>query len=337
MTRTARPTLRVIREDLRDGWDNPYPRQAIENGAPEEILPLTSLGHPILVKATESFGENPTEDSPVGTIAAASSQVLYEVKVNQWRAGVWIDEHEVCWVIAAGLAKGGHKDHDDFYERIQRIESRNSLPDLLPTPTDEELWTIERSHALLDAWHMETQRIATDALVGVASGGRLRFTVPAPAVAAERGRPETLAEVDLIVERFREPDYTAEEVVLTIHEQIGWKGSPLASALALSLLAMVHPPETDWDIGGGSYSNMLEVGTLERRIAELREMSRTGRRATSEPCLESHYVHQKNLAARTLNGKVTRAICGAYFVPRHDHEQLPVCQQCAAAYAEARS
>src|SRR5699024_1565929 len=46
--RTARPTLRTVREDLPDGWGNAYPKHAIDRGDPQEAMPLASLDHLIL-------------------------------------------------------------------------------------------------------------------------------------------------------------------------------------------------------------------------------------------------------------------------------------------------
>lgn len=336
MTRRARPTLRVIREDLRDGWGNRYPQRAVERDDVKAALPLSSLDHPILQKAAECFGENPAEDTPIGRITSVDSNVLYEVKTGQWRAGVWVDGEDVCWVVTVGLAKGGHQDHDDFYERIRRLEDASGTDNLLPTEEDVVLWKLERSHAALDAWRLDNQRIVVEHLASVASGGSVRFMIPAPSPAVEKGRPVNLAEIEVLVERIKEPDYTHDDVVITVREQTGWKGSQLAQSFVMSLLAMVHPPEQDWEFAGEMYSNMAELGALEQRVEELRKLCSDGQLATSDAGSESHYVHRRSVAARTVDGKTARAMCGVYFVPRQDHESLPKCQQCAASYAQAQ-
>ena len=334
--RTARPTLRTVREDLPDGWGNAYPKHAIERGDPQEAMPLASLDHPILSKAAKCFDEDPTQDSPVGLVRAAASERFHEVKVNQWRAAVWVDkEEDACWVVAAGLAKGDHEDRDDFYKRIERIEAGSGVSCLLPTAEDERLRKLELAYSLLDDWYLANQRAVAEALSKMVSGGTTGLTVRAPETAIEKGRHEILAEVDIIVERFEDPDYHAEEVVLTVDEQADWRGSQLASAFTLFLLACVHPPETDWDVAHGSYSNILEIGTLADRIAELREMSESGVRATPQMVTESHYVHKRDLSERAVEGRAARSLCGVYFVSRQDHADLPVCPDCSAAYAEA--
>lgn len=334
--RTARPTLRVVREDLSNGWGNAYPQGAVERGEPNEALPLTSLDHPALSKAAECFGEDPAQDSPVGAIRAATSERFHEVKVNQWRAAVWIDqERDACWVVAAGLAKGGHEDRDDFYKRIERIEAGPGVSSLLPTAEDEDLWKLERAHALLKEWHLANQQVIAEALGSVASGGSTRLVIRAPATSVEKGRYDVLADVDMVVAKFEEPDYHAEEVLLTVHERADWRGSRLAAAFTISLLACVHPPETDWEPAGGRYSNWFEIGTLQDRAVELLALCEDGVRVLPQMVTESHYVHQQDLSERVVEGRAARSLCGVYFVPRQDHEELPVCPECEAAYAEA--
>lgn len=100
--------------------------RALEAGEVTAVQPLSALRHPILQKASASFGDNPAQDTYVGPIASVSSEVLLEIKHGQWRAGVWIDD-DACWVITAGLAKGGHQDRDDFYKRLERLEESKGI------------------------------------------------------------------------------------------------------------------------------------------------------------------------------------------------------------------
>lgn len=114
LSRRARPTLRLLREDLGSGWNDPQPLRCLENGDLSSLHPLARLPHPIIAKAAESFGNNPEDDNFVGLILCVHSIELKEIRAEQWRGGVWMDDQEVCWLITAGLAKGGHKDRDDF-------------------------------------------------------------------------------------------------------------------------------------------------------------------------------------------------------------------------------
>ena len=79
----------------------------MQTGELTSLHPLSALPHPILTKAVSSFGDGPTEDNCVGPIASSTKLRLLEIKVGQWRGGVWHDrELDVCWVLVAGLAKG---------------------------------------------------------------------------------------------------------------------------------------------------------------------------------------------------------------------------------------
>jgi hypothetical protein len=136
----ARPTLRCLREDLA----LPVPRV--------DTL-LEEIGHPLLAKAAERFGDDRT---PQERIAAIDDQVLFKVKVQRWRGAVWIDAG-VAWLVAAGQREEGAP--DDFYTALAargkaaraRYNAEHSPPlssstyteDLLPGHEDELRWRAE--------------------------------------------------------------------------------------------------------------------------------------------------------------------------------------------------
>ena len=70
--RRSRPTLRVLIEDLTSGGNGGGPKRLIDRGALHDLLPLSELSHPLIVKAIEAFGDDPQQDSPEGRIASAS-------------------------------------------------------------------------------------------------------------------------------------------------------------------------------------------------------------------------------------------------------------------------
>ena len=55
-------------------------------------------------------------DTFVGPVVSAQSLEPLEIKIGQWRGGVWLDPGGACWLLIAGLAKGDHEDWDDFYK-----------------------------------------------------------------------------------------------------------------------------------------------------------------------------------------------------------------------------
>lgn len=105
--RRARPTLRLLREDLAADWRSPHVKRSLEEGDLIALHPLSGLPHPIIEKAAESFGPDPDCDSFVGSIHSSTKLPLLEIKQGQWRGGVWRDDQlGVCWLVVAGLAKG---------------------------------------------------------------------------------------------------------------------------------------------------------------------------------------------------------------------------------------
>ena len=80
----------------------------------------------------------------MGAIGSAVSIRLLEIKQSQCRGGVWSDsETGVCWLVVAGLAKGGHEDNDDFYKFVEREEHNATITRLLPTENDKRLLKLE--------------------------------------------------------------------------------------------------------------------------------------------------------------------------------------------------
>lgn len=330
MSRRARPTLRVLRDDLGDGWPTPFTRRAIEAGDIEAIQPLDTLDHPILQKASRSFTDDPTADSYVGPIASVSSARLLEIKSGQWRAGVLVDS-DACWVVAAGLAKGGHKDRDDFYESLERQEENGTLRSLLPSQEDRDALKRERASALIASWQHEVQRLLLDALRAVKHGGAADISVPSPDPKAAAG--EIFARITLEV-ALPEDDYPYEDVVLEFSFADRWKSGQLRWLLTVQALATLNPPEDGWDASGGIYSNLLEPGTLAQRAQEVQKLSDRGEIARSASTSHAHYTHRKNLAKKSADGTAVSALCGAYFVPRRDPDALPICPECQTLHSE---
>ncbi|GMA18682.1 hypothetical protein [Arsenicicoccus piscis] len=139
-SRQARPTLRVLREDLGSGWTDPFPQRLLSSGGDlQNLMPLSALPHPLVRKAAECFADGGGLDTSEGPIRSAPAAFpLSEIKVNQWRGGVWRDAQGTHWLVVAGLAKCDHKDADDFYQRVGLIDA-DRIDQLRPTEEDREV------------------------------------------------------------------------------------------------------------------------------------------------------------------------------------------------------
>lgn len=72
LSRRARPTLRVLQDDLQTGWESSRAQPRAGAGGLDPLSPLSDLHHPIIRKAAESFGDNPTHDNDVGRVRSCT-------------------------------------------------------------------------------------------------------------------------------------------------------------------------------------------------------------------------------------------------------------------------
>jgi len=82
-SRRARPTLRLIVEDLTVGWESPQPLRLLAGGTYDALHPLSELPHPIITKAAGSFGLDAANANYVGSIAGSAKLRLLEIKIAQ--------------------------------------------------------------------------------------------------------------------------------------------------------------------------------------------------------------------------------------------------------------
>lgn len=331
--RRARPTLRVLREDLTSSWASPEVHRALNEGRVRELGALSELPHPVLAKCLAHFGSDGPMRTPEGLIRSASQYPMWEVKVGQWRAGVWRDPATgVHWLLAAGLAKGGHGDGDDFYQRVMRVHSAKRADTWLPTQEDAAHLKAETAARLLTEWELGIQKSALRALEAVHGGGDFSFDLRHPI--EERVEPghAHMASVTVTVDLVRQDDYSSDDVVVDMHVNPRWAGSDLWWRAAMRILISIDPPEQGWDTYQESFSTIGEPGAWTARIETLRTLVDAGVLSESVPGSYAHFAHKRHLAGNTIEGHASRALCGVFFVPTQDHATLPQCPRCGEEY-----
>lgn len=324
--RRARPTLRVLREDLPDGWEKkPAVLRAIAEQQWERLQPLSELPHLILRKAKESYGSNPGNDPTARPIASSKDLRLLELRASQWRAGIWTDPQSgVRWVCAAGLAKGDHADHEDFYERVKATVDNGNGSRLLPTELDLRLLDRETVAQLLTDWELAIQSEVRAALEQTDRTSAI-FTIPHPR------QPTTMATVEITVGT---EDADLEEYVVEIELSGTIQASRLAWVLIRRVLTSVAPSAQEWDRYDFSFSQMAEPGHRAQQIRRLSDAATECELLAHEPGKVSHYGHQPHLAGSAVNGSAVRALCGVFFVVGQDHIPMQVCPDCSEQYAQ---
>lgn len=325
--RRARPTLRVLREDLTDGWEkNPAVLRAIADEKWEDVQPLSELPHLILRKAVESYGSNPDDDPTASPIASSVELRLLELRSSQWRAGIWTDPSTgVRWVCTVGLAKGNHQDHDDFYQRLKTVVTNGHGSRLLPTDADYRLLNRETVAHQLTEWELAIQEQVKTALKNVDSSGTDTFTVIHPS------KPVNMASVEITVNL---DDPELEEYVVEIEMPGNVRGTERGWTLIRRVLTSVAPPSQEWDAYDLSFSQMTPPCHREKQIQRLDAAGDVGELLIHEPGTVSHYLHTPHIAGSSVDGNAVRALCGVFFVVSQDHEELSVCPKCEEHYTQ---
>ncbi|MGV8973229.1 MAG: DUF3039 domain-containing protein [Rhodoglobus sp.] len=314
----ARPTVKVLAA-LNEGWGNVRQRRQVEAETWSELHPFAELDHPILVKSREQFGEDPARDQPRGLIDCSGELRLQEVRFSQWRAGVWTDPSTgVRWIVAIGLAKGGHEDTDDFYESLKRRLSNGAPADLLPTELDTRLLKRETAAAIYQRWQLSIQHLVAVILAEAMGTGEASGYAPHPTT------PEPLVRVQ--VTWAAQDD--CEEIVVELFDRRR-PGSNLEWQIIQRVLISLAPPVQGWDIAGGIYSNLLESGHATSQSARLRQAGQTGELIFAELGNVSHYTHERHIAEASVEGSAIRALCGVFFVPLQDPVAFEPCPHCA--------
>src|SRR5699024_7158540 len=174
----------------------------------------------------------------------------------QWRGGVWIDPNGACWLVIAGLAKGGHEDREDFYKRLKRLEENGRLDSLLPADDDLRLWRLERASKLLYDWDLQLQRKIANVLRSIGDDGQtgIRVLHPMP----QSDQDVLLAAIDFEIEPVREANYEADEIFVEFRPGARWQGSDILWHLKARILLSLHPSEQDWDAYKETFSNIAE-------------------------------------------------------------------------------
>ncbi len=314
----ARPTIAVLR-DLKDGWGSPWVRRAIDQQQWDDLRPLADFDHPILVKAREVMGSDVTNDHPRGRIDCSRDLALSEVRAGQWRAGVWTDRDGVRWLVAAGLAKGGHRDNDDFYERLESAcSTAEGQSRLLPTVEDGRILKSETAAMMLTEWELAVQEVCADLLQAARQHGVHQRPIPDP-------NPVKPVMADVRLTWAIEGD--VEAFVFEILNPTR-AGSQLAWKLERRLLVSVAPPIQDWDVAGGIFSAMEAHGHAELQLAKLVDANARAELLPMIPGHVAHRVHRRHIGGSLVDGVAVRALCEVFFVATQNPDGVPECAAC---------
>lgn len=342
--RRARPTLLMLSKLPRDGWKNLYDYKRVTDRDFRSIINLSDLDHPLIVKAQASFGEEPEEDQHEGRIQSVNDMTLLEIKIEQWRGGIYNDG-ENCWLVTGGLAKGGHQDRDDFYEELRRKQDQGAVLELLPTDEDRELLEHQRSNWLLKEYELNLQRQVSaqvDKLFEELKTQSLETSVGQLQIQSvvRHGLPLATASIELALE-----DADTQQLAITLDvDFIAPASSAEKQHIINLLLSFIYPPEQAWAVSwlsdtNGIFSVVLSTKDLEISVKNLVEITQNNELQLSEFGKVSHIIGNKAeaLTEASIDGQAVTGLCGISFVPMQDYHEYPVCSECAYDYLIAQA
>ncbi|OXR39658.1 hypothetical protein B7C42_08273 [Nocardia cerradoensis] len=329
--RRARPTIRLLSEDLPSGWEDPNCTRAIADRQWDRLRPLAELPHPLLRKAAEMYGPDPVHDPAPRPIERLGSFRLQELRNSQWRAGIWTDpETGVRWIVAAGLAKGGHQDGDDFYKTLERrVGNEGGASSMLPTARDVELLKTETAAWALTSWYLEIQTRITQALKDIRAIGCIRVDLPP----SPRRQSSTIGQVEIDFEAISDDETPREEFTVTFRLDAAHLTSNWGWRAIQRVLISIAPPVQDWDRHQNIAFVMGDPGHLDRQLRHLSVANEQSVLLAAEHGAVSHYTHAPHIAEASVTGTALRAMCGVVFVPTRDPDRFPVCARCEEEYA----
>lgn len=271
------------------------------------------------------FGDDAGADAPYQPIQCSGGLKLAEVRIGQWRAGVWTDPaNQVRWVCAAGLAKGNHRDHDDFYIALeQRINIDETA--VLPEARDHQLLREETGAARLLTWEKEIQVRCLD-LVTRKSGPPVTAQVPHPLGGKNIG--------GVTLDVVRDDELQGHEYHVEVILDPRYRGTDLAWLATLRILTSISPPHQGWDRTGDLFVALEQSNHRAQHVDRLTDHVRRGELMFGEPGTVSHYAHRSHLVENTVEGSATRALCGVFFVPVQDYQLLPPCPRCTDIHGQ---
>lgn len=326
MPQPARPTLRCLREDLTEDWNDIRQRAAL-NDEPIALPPFHDLDHPVVRHAASVYNGKLDTDAQREGITGLTNPMWLKLKTGRWRGAVWEDDHGQAWLCAAGLRR--ENESSDFYAQFM-TDVRGGGPDrFLPTAEDHSRLRTEQAETAIADWEHRLHEAACDALVTAHEAGTGSFVVPG---VGEGSADLSTAEIDIVLidDDDDDDDEGVAEVVLTF-TRTDWSHLDLAEHADLIVLAALHSDEQSWDVSslgtGPIYSLVMSSAEL---TAVLAAVDRDGEPGASNPGSTAHYAHRGHLTESTVEGTSVRGLCGKWFVPRQDHHSMPKCDRCDA-------
>lgn len=326
----ARPTLRCLREDLVEGWDDASQRAALKV-EPLRLPSLHELEHPLVRHVAGVFTGKPDEDLTREGITGLTDPMWWKAKTGaRWRGAVWEDEDGQAWLCAAGWRYEGEA--RDFYRQFMAASAADA-GQFLPTDDDRARLRLEQARDRLDAWQRDIHERACEAFRSAADT-LLPAAFDIPALGPDGHDPLGRAVVTVVAAPDDDdPDFSLVDVVVEFAREDRSRPD-LSERADIVVLAALEPKEQSWDVSasadGPVYSFMAAQADFDALLAAVDPQRAP---CASRPGALAHYAYVGRLTEAAVEGNAVGSMCGKWYVPRQDHANMPVCPDCARAHA----
>lgn len=322
----ARPTLRCLREDLLDDWDDAGHARSVRQGDLDATPPFPLLNHPVVRHLTATFSGG-DGDVLRESISGLTDPMWWKLKTSRWRGAVYVDDDGQAWLCAAGLRR--EREATDFYKAFSAAIKAGGPARFLPNDEDRRRLKRELVDQALSEWERAVHEATISAFLA-AEGAPI--SVDVPGLMPGDG---LLARVEVSVVRLVDEDDgdSIGEVVLDV-EPLDYTLFSLVERAEIVMMAAISPDEQAWAPGFAGSRRMYSLCGTAHEVERLRSDAQVADRAPGavRPGTVAHFAHKLRLTEHYVEGTATRALCGVYFVPRQAPDGLEQCPACAAVF-----
>lgn len=359
MALEPRVTLRCLVEDLVSGWTNAdhyrsvlslreLVNKCIAGEIPKSKLShhvraiprLNSLSHPLLRHFTSYFTSD-YDASKLESISGLSSPHWWKQKTQQWR-GAATDHSSVSsdsvWLCSAGIRRDG--DRSDFYRSFTKQVKKTGTSSFLPAKTDMLLLEIDERVTAKDAWilqiHCSTLALLAEARRHVGTTVTMEFSKP-----SRFSENEPIGKISVsIEERLKEDDAELDEVFLvaTILNEAELDSVKLAGQYARAAIEdNAHLWVSSVYVENSfAFSAVVPPHAIEQAklLEDNHELPIDFQPQGLRIGLQSHYTHKGGIVNAQVEGSAIKSLCGYWFVPIRDDENLEKCPKCVERHQQ---
>lgn len=358
MVLDRRVTLRCLTDDLVSDWADAAHHRAVKTVRElvsqclvEEIpqsqiahylrsIPrLNALDHPLVRRFDNAFGPD-YDPTSTESISGLTSPHWWKQKTQQWRGAA--TDHSIVgsdsvWLCAAGIRRDG--DTSDFYTAFMRGIARTGPEPYLPTAEDSLVGEIDEKITAIDTWKMQ---IHCSALALLAEGrGKFSETFNLQFPGPSRGsNKRSIGELSMSIEAV---DIDGEELcevflVAKILDQSQVKAVDVACQIARAALQSNAEEwhATTYIEDAYAFSALISPSSLVHAETLSREgnLPKDSQPGDLRLGIRAHYTRKHGIVSAQVDGSPVESLCGYWFVPIKDHENLETCNECSKRHSQ---